>query len=523
MNHIPVYKAEIEAGIAEQVRANASVAYVTELSFAKAVDATFDAEKLKALASNFTKGDSIDLYKLDSIMVSTGWNLNEDVLDRGEVWAARTTPEDKPLNYEHKCSDIIGHIVACKPVDLDYKLIEEVNKEGRIIAVDELPERFHIFTSSVLYRVWAEEELQKRMDQIIAEIPEHKWFVSIEALFSNFDYAVVAPNGAQKIIARNEETAFLTKYLRAYKDEKSGKYGPGVYKGNKIGRLVRNITFCGKGLVRRPANPDSIIFASQPIAFTGKTSASYEQILDVSKTVGYMNSISGSNQPDKESVNMSVTVEQLQAKLDSAEKQITTLVAENATLKNETAEKLKAQVTALNTDVKSRDEQLSTKATELAKANETIESLKRDVVSSKDALTKAGEELAKVKAVELKTSRISALVGIGMEKTEAEECVEMTSALSDEAFTKYVAKAKSGYDKMKEDEEKKKKAKADVDAAAATPPAAPSPAALYTAQPSKEPALAGNSGVEDNKTEDLRNRLSAAYKATKGQTKPEKK
>jgi hypothetical protein len=541
MHQVPVYKAEREAGIAEQVRSNASVAYVAELSLAKSTaDTMFDEDMMSKLVASLTvkaSANELVLHKLDSILVSTGWNLNDDVFDRGEVWASRYTPEDTPLNYEHKCNDIIGHIVACKPVDIDYKIIAETSKEGVILAVDDLPEKYHIYTSAVLYKLWSDKTLQERMDKIIAEIPEHKWFVSMEALFANFDYALITPTGEHKIIARNEETAFLTKYLRAYKDETTGKYGVGHYKGNKIGRLVRNITFCGKGLVKRPGNPDSIIFASQPTIFLGKSLASHEQILDVSQSMGYRDIISGSNQPEKESVNMSVTVEQLQAKLDSANKQIDTLVADNANMKNETVDKLKAQVATLNTDIKSRDEQLSTNATELASANEQVETLKKEVAAKASELTKASEELAKVKAVELKTNRTSALVSIGLDKAEAEECVEMTSALSDEAFTKYVAKTKAAYDfKKKDEDEKEKKAKADeaaaveaktkADAEAAaklTAGAAPSTNVLDNAQLSGQPALAGNSGVSDDKTEGLRNKLSAAYKEVKGQTKAEKK
>ena len=41
-------------------------------------------------------------------------------------------------------------------------------------------------------------------------------FVSMECIFRGFDYAVQAPDGNKHIVARNEETAFLTRHLRSY-------------------------------------------------------------------------------------------------------------------------------------------------------------------------------------------------------------------------------------------------------------------------------------------------------------------
>ena len=90
------------------------------------------------------------------------------------------------------------------------------------------------------------------MDQLIAEILEGKWAVSMECLFKNFDYAVVTPTGENKVIARSNESAFLTKHLRFYG-------GSGEYGGNKIGRLLRSFVFSGKGMVTNPANPRSLI------------------------------------------------------------------------------------------------------------------------------------------------------------------------------------------------------------------------------------------------------------------------
>ena len=60
-------------------------------------------------------------------------------------------------------------------------------------------------------------------------------FVSMECVFSGFDYAVVAPNDDNHIVARTNDTAFLSRHLRAYG-------GTGEYQGHKVGRLLKNIT-----------------------------------------------------------------------------------------------------------------------------------------------------------------------------------------------------------------------------------------------------------------------------------------
>jgi hypothetical protein len=58
--------------------------------------------------------------------------------------------------------------------------------------------------------------------------------------------------GETKIVKRNEASAFLTKHLRSYG-------GDGIYEDYKVGRLLRNLSFSGKGLVSKPANPRSVI------------------------------------------------------------------------------------------------------------------------------------------------------------------------------------------------------------------------------------------------------------------------
>jgi len=254
-----VYATEINDGIGDLITSS------NKVSFANVINATEEdqinsavlAAKASKLDSSFaTNEGQFDLHYVNTILVTTGWNRNDDVFDRDETWVARNTPEDKPFNYEHDPSDVIGHITGNAVI----------SDGGDIIPAsagsEALPEKFHILTSGVLYKHLNSRDpnVEQRMAEIIDGITRGEWFVSMEALFTDFDYAVVTPDGINKTIARNEESAFLTKHLRAYG-------GTGEYEQYKVGRMLRNITFSGKGLVRRPANPESVFVFNETKAF----------------------------------------------------------------------------------------------------------------------------------------------------------------------------------------------------------------------------------------------------------------
>jgi hypothetical protein len=245
---IAVFEAEREAGIDALVRSTASIAYCTAVHLCSPDTPANESAQINvgvldsALASEY---DSADLHSLKSLLATTTWNKNDDVFLVEPTWNARATAEDKPFNYGHVCNDIIGHITSSYAVDDEGKAIDDAT------APADLPAKFHIVTGAVLYKVWADDKLQERMDRILAEIAENKWFVSMECLFAGFDYAIQGETC--EVVARNDQTAFLTKHLRAYG-------GKGVYQGKKVGRVLRDFAFSGKGLVAKPANPDSIIF-----------------------------------------------------------------------------------------------------------------------------------------------------------------------------------------------------------------------------------------------------------------------
>ena len=146
----------------------------------------------------------------------------------------------------HDESDIIGHITG------SYVL----TKDGKAVAEDSpMPEDFDIITQAVLYNSWTRSENKERMEQIIAEIEEGKWYVSMECCLLDLITLYQMKMASKKVLARDEESSFLTKHLRVYG-------GSGEYEGYKVGRALKNISFSGKGLVSKPANPRSVILKS---------------------------------------------------------------------------------------------------------------------------------------------------------------------------------------------------------------------------------------------------------------------
>src|SRR5438045_2866477 len=106
---IPVYKAEKELGLEQQIRSTARIAYANVAKYIALSDlkSACDTAKKRISKAIGTNENQFDLHYLSSLMVSTGWNNNDDVFDKQEMWLARKTPEDKPLNLEHDQKRIV--------------------------------------------------------------------------------------------------------------------------------------------------------------------------------------------------------------------------------------------------------------------------------------------------------------------------------------------------------------------------------------------------------------------------------
>lgn len=429
MKEIKIFKSEIEDGIGELVKSTASVAYCSPATVQKD-EAPFpelkclsDAELEKLGVAKAENKDQIDLYYLESVLVSTGWNKNDDVFMSEATWEARSTPEDKQFNFMHNENDIIGHITG------SYVL----SKDGKKVEGDEKPEDFDIITQAVLYNSWTDPENSDRMGKIISEIEDGKWFVSMECLFAGFDYALTNKEGQAKVLARTEDSAFLTKHLRAYG-------GDGVYEGYKVGRALKNIAFSGKGLVEKPANPRSIIIDKN---------SSKAFVLEDTTSNFYIGDIKMSDTSTLES-----QIAELKTALASTEQ-------ENKEIKAKIEE---AKDKEFASQVQAFESQIEEKQASIAEMEETIKSTQAKVAELEDALAKSTQELtqateavAEWKKKEKQQKRMASLLDSGLGEEEAAESLASFDGLDDEAFEAIVALMKKKA--IKKDEEDKDKDK----------------------------------------------------------------
>lgn len=378
----------------------------------------------------FANPNQEDLFYIESVLASIGWNDNDDVFDKIESWNARNTPVDKQFNYQHNEHDIIGHITSSKIISEDGKIISDDT------SIENLPDKYDILVGSVLYRHWADAKLQDRMNKLIAEIQEGKWFVSMECFFSGFDYALIDPTGSHQSLARNDQTSFLTKHLRCYG-------GKGEYQGYKVGRLLKNFTFSGKGLVSDPANKRSVIFNfsdTSDIETDFKVAASKEKIMSEK------------------------TVQELEMKLAAAEKAAKD-VADKA-VANQIAEfeasvaKLQSQLESAQSDLKKASDKITVLEEVQANKLSEIETLTKEVTDVKAELAEKSEQLNKVEAEKTTAARLELFSDREVDSAKARNLVELGKTMTDETFQILVdsfAKKEDKKEEMKDDKKKDKK------------------------------------------------------------------
>jgi hypothetical protein len=419
-----IYKYEIEDGVANVIGENTSIAFTCDILEQKKFNPNEEEIKRSFAFLGEEQEKQKDLYYLNSILVSAGWNKNDDVFAVDQLWEARNTPVNKQFNYMHDDTDIIGHITGSMIVDHNGQRIDTTSAE------EELPAKIDIITSAVIYKTWSDPGMRKRIEELTQEIDEGKWSVSMECIFSNFDYAIVGPDQSQKVLSRTEESSFLTKHLRAYG-------GTGEYNGYKIGRLLKGFYFSGKGLVSKPANPRSIILSKEVDPFNSKAN-----------TISFNNFLTA-----MENHNMSDNakqIEDLQAELESVKAEFET---EKSTIETQHADKL-AEVTSANESVLAEKDQLiaslEAKVQELedsiAGMNGDKEKMMKEAEAFKKGMDEKEEELKKMKeqyAAMMKEmkgmKRMASLVEAGADEKTAAKIIEDFADANDEMFDAVVA------------------------------------------------------------------------------------
>jgi hypothetical protein len=364
-----------------------------------------------------------DLYYLNSILVSAGWNKNDDVFGVNELWAARNTPVNKQFNYMHDDTDIIGHITGSMVVDHDGNKIEEILDENK------LPSKIDIITSAVIYKTWSDAQMRQRIEELTKEIDEGKWSVSMECIFSNFDYAVVGTDNEQRVLSRTEESSFLTKHLRAYG-------GTGEYNGYKIGRLLRGFYFSGKGLVAKPANPRSIILNKEVNPFNSKADITF---------YNFLTAMENHNMSD-----ITMQIEDLKAQLESTKANFD---AEKSTIETENASKLAEVVSANEAAIAEKDQLIASLEAKVKELEDSVagmnmdkekmmkecEAFKQDMMKKEEELKGMKEKYAGMMKDMKGMKRMASLIEAGANEEKANKIVEDFSDASDEMFASVVA------------------------------------------------------------------------------------
>jgi hypothetical protein len=476
-----IYSAEAADGLSEKLHTNACVSYASLALKAEPLDKNHKAD-IKSLASLNDK----DLYYVQSILVSSSWNKNDDIFDKDEVWAARKTPEDKPTNLEHDEATIIGHITANWPIMEDGTIIDESTE------AKDLPEKYHILTGSVIYTGFSSPDLRDRALNLISEIESGSKYVSMECFFQGFDYGLLnSANSEYTVLPRNESTAHLTKYLRAYG-------GLGEHQNYKIGRVLRDITFSGKGFVNKPANPDSIIFSSDNLKVSKAheiTISDESNNIDLAKENHALSNLEEKNTDfekigvinnhvhPKENITMSAEnqVENVEQTAESSN-ELSEALSLVASLKNQLTEAQQSLAAKdaqleeyLNKRLQITDEDRKKIQAQLDEAvatyTATIEQMNVDLDAANEVIAgyKAKEEEMVKK--EKKMKRVAELMEAGLDNEMAVSSVEKFETMADDAFEAmtsllagkmppWLEKIKKGDDK--EDDKKEKDSKSSV-------------------------------------------------------------
>jgi hypothetical protein len=247
-------------------------------------------------------------------------------------------------------------------------------------------------------------------------------------LFPSFDYALRNSKGESKVVAREEASAFLSKHLRSYG-------GTGEYEGYEVGRLLRNISFSGKGLVSKPANPRSIIL---------NDSQSFSECKSKLITVS--------------SIKETTMSDVLQKQLDEVKAALAEACLANETMKQEMetqkAEAIEAQLRTFEETISAKDEASASLESKVTEALSRVEELEVSLASAEAAKEEAISKVAEIEKAAALEKRVAALTQAGLEGEELDEAIAKFEDLDQETFDFIVAKMPPWLNKDKKDEDK---------------------------------------------------------------------
>lgn len=372
MSKLIIYAAE--QSVATEIKKNLNLGYYT-----------------KVLQASQDKMPDNDLYGFASILASSVFNNNSHYFSQQELKAAKNSPINKPVNNYHIPNEILGHIVKSYFLSPDYELIADDFTIGEHKVV-------HLANDAYLYRYNDSviKGLSSKLNDIIQTIEAGDMYVSMECKIADFDYALRASDGSVSMLKRTEMNAELTKLIPMFG-------GKGIYEDKEIGMYLRGINFCGKGMVKNPANPNSIILGY---------GLNFE---DSRKTASYDKNIA-ENVYNKEEVKKTMDDNKTTAELETLQKELAAA---------------KESLTKVNSEKDALTQQLAEKETALTEATTKLADFE---VKSKELSDKNTELTAEVK----KLNRYNVLASKGITGKDAEDTYTEFGELADAMFEKMV-------------------------------------------------------------------------------------
>jgi len=416
-----------------------------------------------------------DLMMVESILVSTGMNGNDDVFLPSELMEIRNTGKHKPVNIEHDDNRVVGHIVESFPTTKEGERIEEEDINDPV----KMPSSFDLTNRAVVYAY----VFPNLAHEIREEASNNQLFVSVEVWYKGYDYLV-----GNSIVERNERT------VGAFDPVLRMNGGTGYVNGMKVGKVLRDMLIAGVGLVANPANEESVI---KSVSNSDKeiSEAVSQDFIDKFR-VEYFNSeetVMNKSKAGEEKVEASVVDEQSEEEatetLDEVQ-EVEAKVEESTETKAEAkAEEAKddAQTEESDTENQSQEETVTETEAVEQKVEETedvdqvdeatasedsTEEEVSDNVEPTDEITRLTEALAeatakieKFEAEKLNERRISEVMEIlSVDITKAEKLVAKSIDMDHDAFSSHLQDllelfSKSVSEEGKEEEVKEEEVK----------------------------------------------------------------
>lgn len=203
MSDIPIFRAERQAGLANRIRRERTAGCMVRAKVA-------GPRSVQAL-------------------IPTGWGTEDVVIDRLELWSARTSTGG-PLAFADDCQNVIGKVVATRLVDTGGRPVPASTPVEALPAV-------------VALQVAA--ELHGDQPDLLQALGRAEVYCLATCRFDDFDYAIREPDGTIRVVRRTGETAHFSQSLKCFG-------GSGRHEGRPIGRVLRRLTVSVDGLVHVP-------------------------------------------------------------------------------------------------------------------------------------------------------------------------------------------------------------------------------------------------------------------------------